>query len=129
MEKYFYLDESPVYKEKYLIRLNIDKLPFPHGTSGSYNVLFARVLNLSYAEALRYCRDRLGAELIGKNRRYVAPFFDKTPEVQMFVRLLNTRMNYIMNEQRFPYELKEVNEGNVELTPFHTINEDNFRLT
>ena len=39
MERYFYLDTSPVYTNKYVIRINTDKMPFPKGTSGSYNVL------------------------------------------------------------------------------------------
>ena len=50
MEKYFYLEESPIYKNKYIIRLNHDKFLFPTGTSGSYNILVARVWNLSYAD-------------------------------------------------------------------------------
>ena len=77
MEKYFYLEESPIYKNKYIIRLNHDKFLFPTGTSGSYNVFIARVLNLSYADYLRYSRDRLGAELIGKQSRYVMAYYDK----------------------------------------------------
>lgn len=124
MEKYFYLDESPIYKNKYIIRLNHDKFLFPTGTSGSYNVFIARVLNLSYADYLRYSRDRLGAELIGKQSRYVVAYYDKNQATETFVKLLNKRMEYIMHEHSFPYEYKEEN-GEVKRIPFEQNNEDN----
>ena len=124
MEKYFYLEESPIYKNKYIIRLNHDKFLFPTGTSGSYNVFIARVLNLSYADYLRYSRDRLGAELIGKQSRYVMAYYDKNQTTEAFIKLLNKRMEYIMNEHSFPYEYKEEN-GEVKRIPFEQNNEDN----
>ena len=124
MEKYFYLEESPIYKNKYIIRLNHDKLLFPTGTSGSYNVFIARVLNLSYADYLRYSRDRLGAELIGKQSRYVMAYYDKNQTTEAFIKLLNKRMEYIMNEHSFPYEYKEEN-GEIKRIPFKNNNEDN----
>ena len=124
MEKYFYLEESPIYKNKYIIRLNHDKFLFPTGTSGSYNVFIARVLNLSYADYLRYSRDRLGAELVGKQSRYVVAYYDKNQATEAFVKLLNKRMEYIMHEHSFPYEYKEEN-GEVKRIPFEQNNEDN----
>ena len=123
MKEYFYLDESPIFKDKYVIRLNHDYFLFPHGTRGSFNVFIARLLNLSYAEHLRYCRDRLGAELIGKKTRYVVPYFDKNEVTKAFIKLLNKRMEYIMHEHEFPYEYREVEEG-VERVPFKE-NENN----
>ena len=124
MEKYFYLEESPIYKNKYIIRLNHDKFLFPTGTSGSYNVFIARVLNLSYADYLRYSRERLGAELIGKQSRYVMAYYDKNQTTEAFIKLLNKRMEYIMNEHNFPYEYKEEN-GEIKRIPFKNNNEDN----
>lgn len=124
MEKYFYLEESPIYKNKYIIRLNHDKFLFPTGTSGSYNVFIARVLNLSYADYLRYSRDRLGAELVGKQSRYVVAYYDKNQTTEAFIKLLNKRMEYIMHEHSFPYEYKEEN-GEVKRIPFKQNNEDN----
>ena len=96
-EKFFYLDESSVFKGKLHIRLNHSNFLFPNGTEGSYAVIVARVLNLSYPDYLRYCRDRLGAKLIGKHTMYVVPYFDDTPEVQLFIKLLNRRLEYVMN--------------------------------
>jgi len=126
MEKFFYLDESPFYLNKYVIRLNHDKFLFPNGTMGSFNVFISRVLNLSYAQYLRYARDRLGAELMGKNTKYVVPYFPKTKEVDMFLKLLNKRMEYVMNEIKYPFDYKEDTEGNLVRIPFNSNqNEDN----
>ena len=121
MSRYFILDESPIYKDKYLIRINpteFEKMPFEEGFRGSYGVLPARILNLSYTDYLRYARDRIGAELIGKRSKYVTPYFNYTKEAQALVKLLNARMDYIMDERKFPYEYKLNEKGEVERTPF-----------
>lgn len=123
MRKFFYLEESPFYKNKYVVKMNHELFLFPHGTSGSYNVFMARVMNLSFADFLRYTRDRLGAELVGKNSRYVVPYFEKTATVLAFIKLLNTRMEYIMHEHEHPYDYVEDKDGNVTVVPFN--NESN----
>lgn len=102
---YFFLENSGTYQDKYIIRLNHDSFPFPNGTKGSYGVLVARLLNLSYTDYLRYARDKLGAELVGKNTKYVIPYFDKNELTMKFVDVLNKRMKYIMFEQEHPYDL------------------------
>lgn len=117
MGKYFYLEESPTYANKYLIKMKHENFLFPTGTTGSYNVFIARVMNLSYAQYLRFARDQLGAELVGKNRLYVLPYFTRNKETDMFIKVLNSRMEYIMNEHNNPYDYKEVN-GIVERIPF-----------
>jgi len=117
MEKYFYLDTSSVYTNKYVIRMNHENFLFPTGTTGSYDVFISRLLNLTYAEYLRYARDRLGAELVGKKSKYVVAYFDRNETTLAFIKLLNKRMEYIMNEQKFPYNYKEEG-GNVERIPF-----------
>lgn len=124
MGKYFFLDTSPLYKEKYIIRFNVDLEYFPQGTTGSYNVFMARLLNLSYAEYLRYCRDVLGAEIIGKGNRYVTAYFNNTPEVQLLVKLLNIRMEYIVNERQYPYVYKQKGDE-IERVPFGSDNVSN----
>lgn len=120
-EKFFYLDESSVFKDKLHIRLNHSNFLFPNGTEGSYGVIAARALNLSYPDYLRYCRDRLGAKLIGKHTLYVVPYFDNTPEVQLFIKLLNRRLEYVMNLLEYPYEFEVDKEGNLHTKPI-TIN-------
>lgn len=117
MEKYFYLDTSPLYTNKYVVRMDHSKFLFPNGTKGSYDVFIARLLNLTYADYLRYARDRLGAELVGKKSKYVVAYFDLNETTRAFVSLLNKRMEYVMDEQKFPYTYKE-EDGNVDRIPF-----------
>lgn len=118
MGKYFYLHNHPAYQDKYSIYFNFPQKYFPNGTDGSYDVFIAKLLGLSYPDYLRYARDRLGAELIGKNKRYITVLFDgDNPTVQIFIKLLNKRMDYIINEHDFPYTYKEEN-GEVKRIPF-----------
>ena len=117
MKEFFYLDESPIYKERYILRMNHDLFKFEGRTRGSYAVFPARVLDLSYAEYLRYCRDRLGADLIGKKAKYVTAYFMKNKETQEFVKLLNRRMEYIMNVVENPYVYEKQEDGTVVQVP------------
>lgn len=124
MKRYFYLHNHPAYQDKYSIYFNFPDEYFPKGTNGSYDVFIARLLGLSYPDYLRYARDRLGAELIGKNKRYITVLFNyNNSTVQIFIQLLNKRMEYIINEREFPYNYKEVN-GEVKRVPFRK-NESN----
>ena len=117
MERYFYLEYSPIYQDKMIIRFDNNFSLFTTETPGSYDIFISRLLNLSYANYLKYARDRLGAQLIGKNNRYITILFNNTPEVKAFVRLLNKRLEYIINEREFPYDYKE-DDGKIELIPF-----------
>ena len=124
MKKYFYIDDSPFYPEKYMIRINPEGFPMPHGLTGSYGVIEARLMNMDYVTYQRYLRDVLGADLKGKNARYTTAYFDLTPELKAFVKLLNARMEYVMNEQKFPYEYVKKEDGDIERIPFSS-NESN----
>lgn len=120
---YFFLEKSPVYKDKYLIRPNLEiLLPLIKNTD-SHNVLMARLLSLSYAQFLRYSRDRLGADLIGRYVRHIIPYFNKTPEVKMLVKVLNLRMSLVVSERE--QQLSGYEEEGVE-TPKD--NENNSRI-
>ena len=124
MGKYFYLQRNPVYQDKYEIYFDYPVKYFPKGTDGSYNVFIARLLGLSYPDYLRWARDRLGAELVGKNKRYITVLFNgNNSTTQVFINLLNTRFKYIINEHDFPYTYKEAN-GEVKRIPFKE-NENN----
>ena len=100
--EYFVLEESPYRPGKYTIRLNFDNFPSQLSTSGSFNLLPARLLNLSYAQYLRFCRDIVGGEIVGKNRVYPVAYFNKTMTTNAFVRLLNSRMNLVVWEREHP---------------------------
>ena len=90
-KKYFYLEESPYHSGKHCIYIDFDNLP-PMKTTGSYNLLPARLLCLSYAEYLRFCRDELGAEIIGKKSMYPVAYFSDTKSAEGLVNTLNSRM-------------------------------------
>ena len=99
-------------------------LPYDSIMKGSYNVMPARLLHLTYAQYLRYCRDRLGAELIGKNHKYVMAYFNNDKNVNALIDLLNTRMAYIINEKENPYTYK-VEGKEVVSTPFEEVSNEN----
>ena len=125
MKKYFKLESSPTYPEKYIITIDSLDFPMPNGITGSFGVLIARLMNLDYVTCLRYVRDVLGAEIIGKNSRYMSVYYDYTPDVLSFIRLLNARMAYVMNEQTHPYAYKKLDDGTIERVPFGELNENN----
>jgi len=101
MRKVFYLDESPHNPGKYMIRVNIDLIPFTT-TIGSLNLLPARLLNLSYAQYLRFCRDIVGAEIHGKNCLYPVAYFYRDPLSDQLVKLLNARTELVLWEDEHP---------------------------
>lgn len=96
MNRYFYLDESPYYPGKYAIRLVHEKF---HLTNfrGSCNCIPAKIMMLSYANYLRYCRDYFGAELIGKNQKYPIALFKDKKRAEILVKELNRRAAIVVN--------------------------------
>ena len=100
-KEYFRIEESPTRPGKYTIAPVFENLP-PMHTSGSFNLLAARVMGLSYPQYLRFCRDMVGGEIVGKNHLYPIAYFNKTVNLVAFVRLLNTQMNLIMWEREHP---------------------------
>ena len=94
-EKFFYLDNIQDEQFRYHLRVNSQELPFDY-PSGSYNVLPARILHLTYPEYLRMCRDMLGAEIRGKGSIYSHPVFKMNSETLQFVKLLNKRVNLML---------------------------------
>lgn len=71
-------------------------------TEGSFNVICARVMGLSYAQYLRMCRDCFGAELMGKGMYYPTAYFNKTAELLALVDFLNARANLILWQREHP---------------------------
>ena len=88
---YFKIDESPYNPGKCMIRPNFDKLPL-YSTNGSYNVLMARIMGITYANYLRLCRDEYGAEIIGKGSLYPVPYFTEISRVKELVKELDKRV-------------------------------------
>ena len=92
---YFKIDESVSNSGKYVIRPNTDKLPL-YSTTGSYNIVMARVLGVTYANYLRLCRDEYGAELVGKNTLYPVAYFNELARVKELVKELDKRVERLL---------------------------------
>lgn len=102
-KEYFFLDEYPLQNGKYSIRANFENFNLKY-TTGSYNLIVARVMGLHYADYLRMARDELGADIIGKGHRYPVALYPKTKEVDQFLKLLNKRAEAI---NKFNEEIKD----------------------
>lgn len=97
----FTYEESPYHPNLYTIRIKCEDF-YLNYTSGSYNIICARLLNLSYASYLRFCRDVLGAIIIGKNCIYPVAYFKKGENLFGLIKLLNAQANLILFEQEHP---------------------------
>ena len=111
--KVFYYDESPVNPPYGVLRVDVEKIP--HGKmSGSWNILPARLLGINYADYLRFCRDVLNAQIVGKNTKYPIPYFRQSNETQQFIRLLNKRVELLFWERDHPTFWDRVSEKEFE---------------
>ena len=99
--KVFELEESAYQTGKYVIRFH-PELFCCESTEGSYALMAARLMGLSYANFCRFCRDNIQAEIIGKGHKYPVIYFKKNQESLMLVRLLNTRANLVLWEKNNP---------------------------
>lgn len=99
--KVFELDESGYQPNKYILLFHPDQFHC-ESTTGSFALMAARLLNISYADYCRLCRDVLGAEIVGKGSMYPIVYFKKNQETLMFVRLLNSRATAVMWEREHP---------------------------
>ena len=100
-QKIFYRDESATQPGKYMIRANLDKFHLL-STEGSYNIIGARLMGLTYAQYLRMCRDIYGAELIGKGSLYPYPVFKFSKGLEELIEQLNARANLVLWEREHP---------------------------
>lgn len=65
---------------------------------GSFTVLYARIMGLSYPQFLRYVRDVHGARLSGKGHRYITIYFPTQESAKNFAEILDKRYKYIAKE-------------------------------
>ena len=85
--------------KKFLICPNHDRLHLEH-TNGSFNIICARVMGLSYANYLRMCRDRYDADIIGKGCKYPVAFFEKNKKADELVSILNSKAKEILKGKK-----------------------------
>lgn len=99
--KVFSREESVSYPGKYIIRVDLDKFHLDY-TEGSYNVICARLMGLTYAQYLRMCRDCFGAEIIGKGSAYPVAYFKLSERLKDLIDGLNARANLVLWEREHP---------------------------
>jgi hypothetical protein len=99
--KVFYRDECPNQPGKYMIRADLDKFHLEH-TEGSFNIIGARLMGLTYAQYLRMCRDEFGAEIIGKGDLYPVAYFKLSQGLNDLIDQLNARANLVLWEREHP---------------------------
>ena len=99
--KCFIRDESASYPGKWIVRPVLDNFHLD-STSGSFNVICARLFNLDYPQYLRMCRDCFGAEIIGKNSMYPVAYFKRSKELDALSDNLNARANLVLWEREHP---------------------------
>ena len=99
--KCFIRDESASHPGKWIVRPVLDNFHLD-STSGSFNVICARLFNLDYPQYLRMCRDCFGAEIIGKNSIYPVAYFKRSKELDALIDNLNARANLVLWEREHP---------------------------
>ena len=99
--KCFERDESASYPGKYVIRPIHDNFHLDY-TEGSFNVICARLMGLTYAQYLRMCRDCFGAEIVGKGSKYPVAYFKLSKELNDLIEQLNARANLVLWEREHP---------------------------
>lgn len=97
----FEFEESPYHPGQYMIRLHHDRF-YCTSTTGSYNVLMARVMGLHYADYLRMCRDLFGANIYGKNNLYPIALFPDKLRAKPLLDNLNAWANLILFDREHP---------------------------
>lgn len=99
--KVFYREESASHPGKYLIKADLEKFHLD-STKGSFHVIQARLMGLSYAQYLRMCRDEFGAEIIGKGSIYPVAYFEFNQKLMDLIDNLNARANLVLWEREHP---------------------------
>lgn len=99
--KCFIRDESASHPGKWIVRPVLDNFHLD-STSGSFNVICARLFNLDYPQYLRMCRDCFGAEIIGKESMYPVAYFKRSKELDALIDNLNARANLVLWEREHP---------------------------
>lgn len=74
---------------------DLKRLPFKN-PSGSFNVLKARLLGLSYGDFLIAVRNNFNATLKGRDGGIIVEFFQKIEDAKKFCSFLNERLNKVL---------------------------------
>jgi hypothetical protein len=100
-EKIFYRDECVSHPGKYIIRADHEKFHLDR-TEGSFAIIGARLVGLTYAQFLRMCRDEYGAEIMGKGSMYPIAYFELSNKLVELIDYLNALANLVLWEREHP---------------------------
>lgn len=100
-EKIFYRDECISHPGKYIIRADHEKFHL-NSTEGSFAIIGARLVGLTYAQFLRMCRDEYGAEIMGKGSMYPIAYFELSNKLMELIDYLNALANLVLWEREHP---------------------------
>lgn len=123
--KCFIKDESATHPGKWIIRPVFENF-YLNSTSGSFNIICARLVGLTYAQYLRMCRDCFGAEIIGKGSMYPVAYFKRSTELDALIDFLNVQASLVLWEREHPdfeAHAEEVETKNPEFYKVVTANE------
>jgi hypothetical protein len=99
--KCFIKDESTSHPGKYIIRPIHENFHL-NSTEGSFNIICARLMGLTYAQYLRMCRDCFDAEIMGKDSMYPVAYFKRSKKMDDLIDNLNARANMVLWEREHP---------------------------
>lgn len=91
----FKKEESCYHPGKWIISPILENFNLSY-TEGSFNIIAARLMNLTYAQYLRMCRDVFGAVIIGKNSYYPVAYFNNDEKLKALLDNLNARANIVL---------------------------------
>lgn len=89
----FFLDECPWELDTYIISNNFDQIEMPM-IHTSYQLLQARLVNMTYKEYLDFCKYSLGAKVMKQpKQKWASVYFKKTSDVEKFIKILNDKFD------------------------------------
>ena len=119
----FYAEDTPYQPGYYTVKVHHGAFLL-NSTTGSFNIIQARLLNLSYVQYLRFCRDVLGATIVGKNCTYPYACFKKGENLNALIRLLNARANEVLFEREHPDHKEHTDFVKQYKAQFKAVNKD-----
>jgi len=99
--KHLYIDENPFYSGTYLLFFKTNEFGWGQ-IPGRSNILGARLLQISYPDYLRYCRDYYGAKIMGKKDKIPYLVFTDKKLVEKLAAELDKRLEIILNQNNVP---------------------------
>lgn len=98
---YFKVELSPISRFNEWIISPTDKMAeLVCPISGSFSVVFSRILGLSYPDYLRAVRDLYGGRIVGKYHKYPTVYFQTKEKAIELALLLEKNFSFFMKRER-----------------------------